>query len=222
MKKTILTSTISLALGAMGTQALGQALIVNGANVDGISVSNFTYNADSNTLEVTTSGGEILMVNDGSGGGTPDPDPGPGPDPDPDPDPGPDLGPVDGVVFDYQIHDWSNDIRGVNMTIPRGLTIASSFTTTDQERLMGGIYFQAMTNASPKVDIWISAEPGGEVLNGNRYCGKQGQSYIYTIEWAQGAGFSWYCILETSKTYYLNIKHEDANAGRSQTIRKIY
>jgi len=209
-------------LGAQTAAAL--QLIVNGAPIEGVDVSNIT--ANSGTVQLTTTGAVLTTGGDGT---TPTPTPIPTPTPNPNPTPTPTPGPTNGCVsnaeiecaFDIPVDRWTGSVLKETLTIPKGKTLASAITTNGDNKNAGNFAYETPTGGvSAKVSVWISATPNGDPLWPTK-CFQTNVSFLYSLSYTQDPAYAKYrCLLALNTTYFLNMRHVSPDTPASKIWRQ--
>lgn len=123
-------------------------------------------------------------------------------------------------AYDVSNSQWLSSSRTTTrITIPRGKTVVSSFNTSSSTSAdFARFSFTTPVSATREpVDVWVSdAVMGGSVSS---RCDLDNVAYNYQIRTTTYSSF--YCVLNPSQTYYLHIRHVDANAGASDMYREL-
>lgn len=224
MKKLLISTGLVLGLASSG--AFAEHLYVNNVRIDGVDVSSFSFT--NGALRLTTTGGTLGVV-DGNGGGNDGGGNDGGGNDGGGNDGGGNGGGNDGggngctesaTVACTSPFNWSRGESNTAVTIPKGKTLVTPFTTTSDPNFYGEISFEAHSSSTPATDIWISKKPTGKPADAisGRSCSMLNKGMMYEIRWSQKSS-SGRCVLNPGETYYFNIKHSNASQAASTTYR---
>jgi len=201
MKKSLFAAGLALSLACSYSHAI--SLKVGNTTLNGVDISSFKMTG--NTLELTLASGSAQIGVPGTGPTDPDPN-----EPDPnEPDPN-EPGPTDpeactegeNLVCNYHIPNATENRR--NIVIPKGKTLASSFTATAGKKAFS---FQNLGSATK---VWISAAPGSNDSLPGYFCSPPSAAFILSFSTSTTNG-STSCLLQEGNTYYINVKHDNTN-----------
>ena len=219
MKKVLIATGLALSLASSGV--LAHSLYVNDTKLDGVNLSNFTFT--NGNLYLTTSGATVGVL-DGNDGGAND---GGGNDGGGNDGGGNDGGGNDGggctsnsSLTCTSAFNWKGGESNTSVSIPKGKTLVTPFTTTANPAYYGEITFESHTSSAPPVRIWISKKAGSEKSEDSAGvgCSRSSSGAQYEIVWAQRKIVG-RCALTPNTTYYFNIKHTNSNQAASITTR---
>jgi len=232
MKKSLIATGLALTFASSCVLAAQYPLIVNNVEIGDVDVTTFTFT--NGALRLTTTGATLGVI-DGDGGnpgggddnpGDGDDNPGGGDDNPGGGDDNPgggDDNPGNGsncvnssTVTCTAPFNWKGGESNTPLTIPKGKTVVTPFTTSASPTYYGEVTFEAYTPVA--TDIWISTTPNGPKMSSSR-CSNLNAAPMYEIRWSQNSSSAVRCRLTPNTTYYFNVRHSNSNQAASTTYR---